>query len=128
MKAKNDPRHLKRKKVVQQLFAYSFSKEQTVDLDTKQVLGCLDQIDPIITETAPEWPLDKLNKIDLAILRLAVYELAIDQKEPVKVVIDEAIELAKDLGGENSPSFINGVLGTIVKQQNTEKGEVTENA
>ena len=71
----------------------------------------------MITQTAPEWPLDKLNKTDLAILRLAVYELTITKKEPVKVIIDEAIELAKELGSESSSSFVNGVLGTIVKDQ-----------
>lgn len=117
MKAKEDPRHIKRKKIVQQLFAVSFSQEQPLDDDTKNVWSNLSKIDPLISKTATEWPLDKLNKIDLAILRLAVYELTIDKKEPVKVVIDEAIELAKDLGSENSPSFINGVLGTIVKQE-----------
>jgi len=61
------------------------------------------------------WPVDKLNKIDLAILRLAIYELE-RKKTPPKVIIDEAVELAKEFGGENSPSFINGVLGTIYKE------------
>ncbi|HBL51612.1 MAG: transcription antitermination factor NusB [Candidatus Blackburnbacteria bacterium RIFCSPHIGHO2_02_FULL_39_13] len=115
MKASSDPRHLKRKKVVQQLFAYSFASDQPSEDQTKQIISSLDKIDPVITQTAPEWPLEKLNKIDLAILRLAVFELTIEKKEPIKVIIDEAIELAKDLGSESSPSFINGVLGTIVK-------------
>jgi len=64
---------------------------------------------------APEWPLEQINKIDLAILRLAIWELTIKQKEPPKVIIDEAIELGKTYGSEKSSSFINGVLGTVFK-------------
>ncbi len=55
--------------------------------------------------------MDKLNGVDLAILRLAVYELIFEGAEPAKVVIDEAVELAKEFGGENSPAFVNGALG-----------------
>ena len=77
----------------------------------------------MIAKAAPEWPIEKLNKSDLAILRLAVYELTIEKKEPVKVIIDEAIELAKELGSENSSSFVNGVLGTIVKERSDKKDE-----
>jgi N utilization substance protein B len=57
-----------------------------------------------------------MSKIDLAILRLGVYELTIQKKEPPKVVIDEAVELAKSYGGDNSSKLVNGVLGTIWKQ------------
>ena len=73
------------------------------------------EIDVKIADSAPQWPIDKLNKIDLAILRLAVHELQ-SSDTPPKVVIDEAVELAKEYGGENSPSFVNGVLGNILKQ------------
>lgn len=76
------------------------------------------RLDPRIEQTAPEWPLEKLNKTDLAILRLALYELLIEKKEPEKVIIDEAVELAKEIGSEASPSFVNGVLGTIVNKEN----------
>ena len=76
----------------------------------------MDTIDQKITESAPTWPIDKLNKIDLSILRLSVYELENTQTPP-KVIIDEAVELAKELGAEASPSFINGVLGTIYKEK-----------
>ena len=73
------------------------------------------EIDNKIKSSATAWPIDKLNKIDLAILRLAIYE--IDQENtPPKVIIDEAVELAKEFGSENSPSFVNGVLGTIYKK------------
>lgn len=73
-------------------------------------------IDSAIETAAPEWPITKIARVDLAILRLAVYELAITKKEPPKVVIDEAIELAKRYGNEHSASFINGALGTIYKK------------
>ncbi len=117
MKVKNDPRHLRRQKIVQQLFAVTFNKNQPLGEQTRKILRATKKIDPLITKTAPEWPLEKLNKTDLAILRLATYELVIEKAEPVKVIIDEAVELAKELGSENSPSFVNGVLGTIVKEE-----------
>src|SRR3989344_446517 len=72
-------------------------------------------IDGAIASAAPEWSLDKISKVDLAILRLAVFELTIEKKEPPKVVIDEAVELAKTYGGDGSPPFVNGVLGTILQ-------------
>ncbi len=86
-----------------------------MDKETEKVWEEKTSIDPLIAKTAPEWPIEKLNKTDLAILRLAVYEMTIEKKQPVKVIIDEAVELAKEIGGENSPSFINGVLGTIAE-------------
>ena len=72
-------------------------------------------LDDTLRPVAPEWPIDNIAKIDLAILRLAVFELTTDKKEPPKVVIDEAIELAKEFGNEHSSKFVNGVLGTILK-------------
>lgn len=122
MKQTTDPRHQKRREIVQNLFAASF-QEQNLDSQTKQIWDARDKIDPIITSSAPEWPLEKLNKTDLAILRLAVFEL-LEKKEPVKVVIDEAVELGKEFGSENSPSFVNGVLGTIVKKERLALSEV----
>ena len=86
-----------------------------------KVLKKVAQIDKIITKAAPEWPIQQINRIDLAILRLAVYELVVAKKEPPKVIIDEAVELAKAYGGQNSPKFVNGVLGTILKQQEDKK-------
>jgi len=75
----------------------------------------LTDIDARIHAAAPEWPVDKIAKIDLAILRLAIYELTVEKKEPPKVIIDEAIELAKEYGNDASSKFVNGVLGTILK-------------
>lgn len=74
------------------------------------------KIDKIITKAAPAWPIDKINKIDLAILRFAVYEL-MEKVTPQKVVIDEAVEIAKEYGSESSSSFVNGVLGTIYEMK-----------
>lgn len=101
--------------VVRQLFALMFAPNQEVDEKTTEVLAKKDEIDALITKNAPEWPIDKLNRTDLGILRLAVYELMIEKKEPIKVIIDEAVELAKEMGSENSPGFVNGVLGSIIK-------------
>lgn len=100
--------------MMQQLFAVSFGKDQPQYLVT-DILPSLQTLDDAIKQAAPEWPVDKIAKIDLAILRLATYELLIQKTEPPKVVIDEAVELAKEFGNESSPKFVNGVLGTILK-------------
>lgn len=76
-------------------------------------------IDSHIQKAAPEYPIEKINRTDLAILRLAVYELLIEKKEPNNVIIDEAIELAKEFGGEASPAFINGALGKLLSDGKT---------
>jgi N utilization substance protein B len=72
-------------------------------------------IDGIIAPAAPEWPVEQIAKIDKIILRIGVYELMIKREVPPKVAINEAVELAKTFGGENSSKFINGVLGTIYR-------------
>jgi N utilization substance protein B len=72
-----------------------------------------ERIDATIEETAPAWPLNQIAAIDRNILRLAIYEILIDNKVPMRAAINEAIELAKEFGGENSPKFINGVLGSV---------------
>lgn len=115
MKKPSDPRHLKRIKIVEDLFAQSFHKQKRYDEVTKEVIKNLPEIDSSIANAAPEWPIDKIAKIDLAILRLSTYELLIDKKQPVKVIIDEAVEIAKSYGNDKSPSFVNGVLATIIK-------------
>ena len=74
----------------------------------------LPEIDELIAKSAPEWPVNKLNKVDLALLRLAIYEMKVEKTTPPKVVIDEAVELAKEYGQDTSSSFINGVLGNII--------------
>lgn len=100
---------------MQKLFAFSF-RTDAPDTDIHDVISALPDIDKKIAKSAPEWPLPKIACIDLAILRLATFELTVAPHEPPKVVIDEAIELAKAYGNENSPKFINGVLGTILKE------------
>lgn len=109
MKTPFDPRHKKRQKVVEDLFKADFHK-QKISKAAEIILSKKDIIDKHIEKAAPEFSIDKINKIDLAILRLAVYELLIEKKQPPKVIIDEAIELAKEYAGETSPSFINGAL------------------
>lgn len=114
MKTAHDPRHQKRREIVKELFAETYTKQERRDDMVTKILRNKKRLDRKIADSAPSWPIDKLNRIDLAILRLAVYEL--EQKEaPPKVVIDEAVELAKEFGSDNSASFINGVLGTIYK-------------
>ncbi len=73
-------------------------------------------LDRIIEEAAPSWPVNQMPGIDKAILRIALYEIMIDEieKTPVKAVINEAVELAKQFGSDNSSRFVNGVLGTVV--------------
>ena len=117
MKKAADPRHLKRIKIVKELFAHSFAPKKASDSVTQGVLKNLKSLDNLITNVAPAFPLDKISKIDLAILRLAVFEIVIDKKQPVKVIIDEAVEIAKAFGNENSAKFINGVLGAIYNGQ-----------
>lgn len=116
MKTKSDPRHLKRRVVVKEIFANSFTKQPSLSDLTKKVLSKLSSIDERIYSAAPAWPIDRLNKVDLAVLRLAVYELLYENIPP-KVVIDEAVELAKEFGAENSSAFINGVLGTVLAKK-----------
>jgi len=112
MKTPLDPRHKKRQKLVESLFKIDFHK-QKINNATKIILSHKDFIDKKIESVAPEFSIDKINKVDLAILRLAVYELLVEKTQPTKVIIDEAIELAKEYGGDSSPSFVNGALGNI---------------
>ncbi len=79
----------------------------------KGVADNRDQIDDVIHRTAPAFPLDQISGIDRNILRLAIYEILLDNRVPMRAAINEAIELAKEYGGENSPKFINGVLGSV---------------
>mgnify|MGYP001604180411 FL=1 len=85
---------------------------------TTGVVQKLTQLDQIIEKAAPEWPISQINIIDRNVLRIGIYELLFAKKEevPPKVAINEAIELAKNFGGESSGRFINGVLGTIYKE------------
>ena len=110
MKSSSDPRHQKRRKTVRLLFAETFAHQSNLNQLARKVLAGKKEIDAQIKEAA-------------SILRLAIYELE-NKMAPPKVIIDEAVELAKEFGSENSPSFVNGVLGTIYKEHSdTEKEE-----
>lgn len=134
MKSSRDPRHLTRISVMKELFAWDFQKKvaPTSKIALLIVKG-IRKIDKKITQAAPEWPLEQINKVDLAVLRLAVFELFSFEKKPCinkknkdimgkrvplcgnyKVIVDEAVELAKEFGGESSAAFVNGVLGKII--------------
>jgi len=77
-----------------------------------------DELDAILGPVAPEWPIDQIARMDRSLLRMGIYELMYGADDvPPKVVINEAVELAKAFGGDNSSKFINGVLGTVLKNK-----------
>jgi N utilization substance protein B len=114
MKNPLDPRHKKRQKAVEDLFRVDFHKQRVGDF-AKKIFEQKSLLDEQIVKAAPEYPIEKINRVDLAILRLAIYELFVEKREPPKVIIDEAVELAKEYGGDTSPAFINGALGKLIK-------------
>ena len=75
-------------------------------------------LDLFISEHAPEWPLDQVAIVDRNILRIALWEFAVFCKTPIKVAINEAVELAKAYGSDSTPRFVNGVLGSLANRQN----------
>jgi N utilization substance protein B len=136
-----DPRHLARLLAVQYLFfcdalkkITDHSKNAISPIEPTSILSELEEnsfntnlyealvegtlkyinaIDKIIEKVAPAWPIHQINPVDLNILRSAIYEGFIERRNPEKVVIDEAIELAKEMGSKENGAFVNGVLGTI---------------
>jgi transcription antitermination protein NusB len=78
-------------------------------------------LDEVISHHAPEWPFDQVAIIDRNILRIALWEMTFTSDTPIKVIINEAIELGKQYGSDSSPRFINGVLGSLVNDLNTIK-------
>lgn len=104
-------------------------KDVDVDYVHRVVKGAVDnvaEIDGLIAKAAPEWPLDQISIIDKSILRLSGYELLKDADIPPKVAINEAVEIAKTFGGENSSKFINGVLGTLYRNSDRYIAEETK--
>jgi transcription antitermination protein NusB len=92
-----------------------------VDFSRQIVYGIIplvDRLDNFIAQHAPEWPLDQVAVIDRNILRIALWEFAVEGCTPVKVAINEAIELAKIYGSDSTPRFVNGVLGSLAIRQN----------
>jgi transcription antitermination factor NusB len=120
-----DPRHQKRVELMQLLFAYSFSPQFPADTATnldpqlQPIIDQLSTLDAVIQSHAPERPLADINKVDLAILRLIVFE-SNEKKTPKKVLINEAVELAKSFGTDTSPKFVNGVLAQILLPEHSE--------
>ena len=139
MKRKNDPRHFARLLAIQVLFSENFNvdrqnnahslrellelneiKKYDKDLFRKLVEGVREkkeEVDIQIKEHAPQWSLDQIKKVDIEILRVAIYEGFVGEITPPKVAIDEAIELAKELSGDASDKFVNGVLGAIYEKK-----------
>jgi N utilization substance protein B len=131
-------RHLARSIAMQALFEWDFREQPTdilpliIDRDLKEFGPGLDEtefakkiiedvqqnindLDKLITQYAPQWPIEQITIIDRNILRIGIYELKFNNEVPPKVAINEAIELAKNFGGPASGRFINGVLGAIYK-------------
>ncbi len=132
---KVDPRHQARKLALLKLYAEFFGgtgdipdeliedMPQTAQADLELLKSLVDgvkaniaTIDAVITKCAPEWPLDRIAKLDLAVLRIAVYEM-LNAKVNASIAINEAVELAKEFGGENSSKFVNGVLGSVADHE-----------
>lgn len=136
-------RHLGRIIVLQTLYEQDFRKEcgdKGFDLDqalqrninrykntiddtnfvtklARGVAGHQKKIDGLIAPVAPEWPIEQIARMDRVILRMGTYELLFADDVPPKVAINEAVELAKAFGGDNSSKFVNGVLGTILRNK-----------
>jgi len=89
-----------------------FIEQLVKGVDTKKT-----ELDAMLQPIAPEWPIEQIARMDRIVLRIGAYELTFGKDVPPKVVINEAVELAKAFGGENSSKFVNGVLGTLLRQQ-----------
>ncbi|HSW37511.1 MAG TPA: transcription antitermination factor NusB [Candidatus Saccharimonadales bacterium] len=90
------------------------------------VLKAQKELDAKLQPVAPEWPIDQIARMDRLVLRIGLYELEQEADVPPKVVINEAVELAKAFGGDNSSKFINGVLGTLLRQKTSEAPKSTK--
>jgi transcription antitermination protein NusB len=90
------------------------------------VLPRIDDLDQLIAKYAPEWPLDQVAAIDLNILRMAFWEFAVQRDTPIKVAINEAVELAKQFGSDSAPRFVNGVLGSLAEHRDEIRQRVTK--
>lgn len=80
----------------------------------QKVLEKIPEIDKILSEVSSGWKLNRMGKVDLTVMRLAIYEMKYDDEVPMKVAINEAVEIAKTFGGESSGSFVNGILAKVV--------------
>jgi N utilization substance protein B len=107
--------------VLQERLAEDPQTEELAEFIRQILFGVLplrELLDIVIAKFAPEWPLDQIAAVDRNILRIAVWEFAGAQGTPVKVAINEAVELAKAFGSDSAPRFVNGVLGSLVEHEN----------
>ncbi len=107
--------------VLEQLLAEAPLDEKLSEFARQIVLGVLPlmgKLDHFIAQHAPEWPLDQVAIIDRNILRIALWEIAASNQTPMKVAINEAVELSKVYGSDSTPRFVNGVLGSLAERQN----------
>ena len=118
-----DKRHQRRIKTVQDLYSlfYSNSKRNLSSPLVETIVSYASQLDNYIDEFAKQHNTEELAKTDLAILRLSVYDLIYEKKLPPKVVINEAVELSKELSGDKSYGFINAVLGNVYSSRENQK-------
>jgi N utilization substance protein B len=96
-------------------------EESLLDFSQKIISGVfplIKHLDEQISKYAPEWPFDQVAIIDRNILRIALWEIVFDPETPIKVIINEAVELGKLFGSDATPRFVNGVLGSVVENQN----------
>ena len=100
---------------MRKLFTWQFSTDKKAPTSIQKIVQELPAIDKLIEESAPDRPIGQINRVDLSILRLAIYELVVEKSAPFKVIIDEAVELGKEYGSDSSSSFINGALGKLVE-------------
>lgn len=91
---------------------HTFVEELVIGVDANK-----SDLDALLQPIAPDWPIDQIARMDRLVLRIGAYELVHGRDIPPKVVINEAVELAKAFGGENSSKFVNGVLGTLLRQR-----------
>jgi N utilization substance protein B len=106
--------------VLEQRLTESQLPKAAKDFARRLVAGILKHqkvLDVFIHRHAPEWPLEQMAYIDRNILRMAIFEFAVDGQTPIKVAINEAVELAKAFGSDSAPRFVNGVLGTLVEHK-----------
>jgi transcription antitermination protein NusB len=107
--------------VLQERLAEDPQTEELAEFIRQILFGVLplrELLDIVIAKFAPEWPLDQIAAVDRNIMRIAVWEFAGVQGTPVKVAINEAVELAKAFGSDSAPRFVNGVLGSLVEHEN----------
>ncbi len=104
----------------ERLFENPLDDEKLVEFCRQIVMGVhpiIPQLDNLIEQHAPEWPLDEVATIDRNIIRIALWEFAVSANTPVKVAINEAIELSKEFGSDSAGRFVNGVLGSLANRQ-----------